>query len=785
MKCWIQISTAGRSADRAEAAGALLAIRTATKRMKRRAGRQALLFTGSAIAGSLMWTSVAVAQSAPAASDTNTTLPEIVVTAEKRAERLQDVPASIVAETGAELVHRGATELQDIIDSTPGLNNPSGGPPNQTNLVIRGVTTGPNAGLQQSTVSLMYDDIPIDPGAGGAAGAGTTNLRVVDVERVEVLRGPQGTLFGSGSLSGAVRYITNKPDFTNFYGEAEVTGEGTQGGAASYNTTLMINAPLIEDKLAVRAVGYGYHDGGWIDDLKTGQSNINSTDTYGGRITFAAKPTDRLNLDLSLFYQDSKDNAQGDSYYTNPTGVSGQVSDGIYEPQTDSKNFIVNLTGKYDLGAVSIVSSTTYHDRKYVQTGPDYYFVPLTTGIATGFEDIVNGPDNGLYYINGDFFTQEVRLESNGSGPLKWTVGAFYLDSDNSSSQEDSSPLVTPYVGGPSIVDLVTHGAQQELAGFGEATYTAFGKLDLTAGVRVSHSTLNSTVVTGGYIPVGTVSPSAYVTGLFHETDTPVTPHFSIDYRFTPEFTVYAAAARGYRVGGINETSGVGGRASPTSYGPDSLWNYETGAKGTLFGDHLSYSADIYYIDWSNIQVSLANNLGNYTSNAGEARLYGVEGQVDARPVRWLKVGASFALSDNRVTKEVDGLDTATGVINVLPGDRLPASPFSQAAAYAEVDFRAFDDRDAYVRVSGNYIGAEWTSFEQTGAEFGNYGVVDLRAGVKLKKVEVIAFINNLANCDGKQSAAQLDTVGPVTLSDEDAYRIRPRTFGMTLKAGF
>jgi outer membrane receptor protein involved in Fe transport len=749
------------------------------------APRQALLFAGSAVAGSLMWTSVAVAQSVPAAGDANTTLPEVVVTAEKRTERLQDVPASIVAETGVELSHRGATQLQDIIDNTPGLNNPSGGAANNANLVMRGVSTGANSGLQQSTVSLIYDDIPMDPGAGGAAGAGTTNLRVVDVERVEVLRGPQGTLFGSGSLSGAIRYVTNKPDFNNFYGEAEVTGEGTQGGAGSYNGTLMINAPLIADKLAVRAVGYGYQDGGWISDLKTGATNINSTETYGGRVIFAAKPIDHLSLDLSLFYQDSKDNAQGDSYYTNPVGVSGQVSDGIYEPPTGSKNFIVNLTGRYDLSGVSLVSSTTFHDRKYDETGVDYYFVPLTTGLSTGFQNIVNGQNNNTYFINADFFTQEFRLESNGSGPLKWTVGAFYLGSTNSSSEEEDSSLVTPYIGGPNILDLKANGSQQELAGFGEATYTLFGKLDLTAGGRVSRTTLNDTVVTGGYIPVGSVSANAYVTERFHETDTPVTPHFSIDYRFTPEFSLYAAAARGYRVGGINETFGVGGRASPQTYAPDSLWNYETGAKGTLFGNHLSYSADIYYIDWSNIQVSLENSLGNYTGNAGEAKLYGVEGQTDARPVSWLRVGASFALSDNRIAKGVDGLETATGVMNVLPGDRLPASPFSQAAAYAEVDFRAPGDHDAYVRVSGNYIGSEWTSFEQTGAEFGNYGVVDIRSGIKLKKVEVIAFINNLADSDGKQGAAQLDTAGPVIIQDQDAYRIRPRTFGMTLKADF
>jgi outer membrane receptor protein involved in Fe transport len=156
-------------------------------------------------------------------------LAEIVVTATKRTERLQDVPVSLTAETGVELEHRGATQLQDIINTTPGLNNPGSGGGNSTNLTIRGVTTGTDLGLKQSTVALLYDDMPIDPvGQGG----GASNLRVVDIERVEVLRGPQGTLFGSGSLAGAIRYITNKPDLSQFSGSAEITGAQTETGAA-------------------------------------------------------------------------------------------------------------------------------------------------------------------------------------------------------------------------------------------------------------------------------------------------------------------------------------------------------------------------------------------------------------------------------------------------------------------------------------------------------------------------------------------------------------------------
>ena len=178
---------------------------------------------------------------------------EIIVTANKRSQRLLDVPASITAETQADLQRRGAEQLEDIVRNTPGLSNPGAGAGNNTNLTIRGVTSGTALGLKQSTVALLFDDIPVDP----SPSLSGTNLRTVDIERVEVLRGPQGTLFGSGSLSGAVRFITNKPDFTHFSGSAEITGAGTQTGQGSVWGNLQLNVPIVTDKLAVRAVGYG------------------------------------------------------------------------------------------------------------------------------------------------------------------------------------------------------------------------------------------------------------------------------------------------------------------------------------------------------------------------------------------------------------------------------------------------------------------------------------------------------------------------------------------------
>ena len=731
------------------------------------------------------WSANAQADSSATASadraDEPARLQEIIVTATKRKESLQNVAASIVAETGAQLEHRGATQLEDIIANTPGLTNPSTGPANQTNLVIRGVTTGASAGLTQSTVSILYDDIPIDP----AASEGTTDLRVVDIARVEVLRGPQGTLFGAGSLSGAVRYVTNQPNLNDFQASIAATAAATETGGPSQNGTLMMNAPIVQGALGLRAVGYYFDDGGWIADQITGQRDINDTQTGGGRVMLAFRPSDRFRGDLTVMYQDSKDYAEGDSLYAQPGGYGDkEVSDGINEPLYEAKNAITSLSLQYDYDWASLDSITSYQDRRNGWYGQDYFYVPLVTGIVSGFQNPVQGADQNVNLIDEENFTQEFRLTSRDNGPLKWIAGTFFLNSAAHATQQNYSDLVAPYIGGSDIVNLQIPGTQREVAGFGHLTYTLADHWDLGVGVRVSRETLDDNVTTGGFLPVGSVSASAFIAKRYHEADTPTTPNFSLDYRANADLTLYGEIARGFRVGGINTTSGTGGRPTPQTYGPDSLWNYELGAKGRALDGRVAYSTDIYYMNWTNIQVSLQNTLGNYTGNAGNAALYGFEGQVDSRLLPWLQAGASLSLSHNRITQGVDNLSTAIGVINVEPGDRLPDSPESQASLYAETDFDAFS-RPAYLRLSGDYTGVEYTGFAETGTKFGDFTTANLRAGMTFDRVELTAFLDNAFNTAGRRGALDPAQAGPVFINHQDVFYIRPRTVGLTARVEF
>ncbi|MBY8825602.1 TonB-dependent receptor domain-containing protein [Sphingomonas colocasiae] len=703
---------------------------------------------------------------------------DIIVTATKSRQRLVDVPASITAETGAQLRRRGATQLQDIVATTPGLSNPGQGSGNGTNLVIRGVTTDRSASLKQSTVSVLFDDIPVDP---ATAGLEATNLRIVDVERIEVLRGPQGTLFGSGSLSGAVRYITNKPDATRISGSIEGSFAGTKSGADSQWGNAVLNLPLVADRVAVRAVGYAFDEGGWVDNIPFDRRNVNRNRTYGGRIGLLAQATDRLRVTLTGAYQHSRDYAGGESLYFQPAGSDKQVSTNRDSGDSSVKSTIANLGLTYDLGGVSLFSSSTYLHRK-VEFLQDFGFYTDLLQLQFGLPALDNATP-GRTYNSANIFMQELRVASNGQGPFRWTLGAFYLRSRTPrGGQTVTAPGLLPYLGTDNLIDVSAPGGQEEISGFGEATYSIADTLDLTAGLRVAKTSLDITSTSSGLLVTG--SGTDVFVSHAPSDETSVNPRVSLLYRPTGQLSLYAQAARGYRVGGANLTAGLAGPGIPLTYKSDTLWNYEVGIKTSLMDGRLQINADVYYIDWSDLQISLDNNNINYTGNAGAARLYGFEAEVAAKPASWLDLGGSLALNDAALTQDTPNLVRPNGVVGVTAGQRLPASSRVQAAAYAQLNFRIGDD-PAYVRASGQYVGPAYSDFASEGIRFGDYGTVDLRAGIVHDAVEITVFVRNLLDGDGKRSASPAFTLGPIFGSAQNAYRVRPRQIGLTGRIDF
>ena len=723
--------------------------------------------------------SAPVAEAAPSAPSGE--IQQVVVTANKRDQRLQDVPASITAETGMTLEHRGATQLADIVQTTAGLTNSGSGGGNSTDLTIRGVTTG-GLGLKQSTVSLLFDDIPVDPAFFSQS---ATNLRTVDMQRVEVLRGPQGTLFGSGSLSGAIRFITNKPDLRHYSGAAEITQEATAGGGPSTSGDVVFNAPVVPGKLGVRAVGYDFHEGGWVDNIRTGQNNVNANRTKGGRVEVEGRPTDELTVTATGAYEDSHDLGGGESLYTQPAGYGGdhEVTNQRKSVDLDVTSKILNVGVRYDLPDVSLFSSSTFIHRATVDRDDAGYYNDLLA-LELGAPPLAGQSAPTSIVNTQKIFTQELRMNSRGDGPLKWTVGAFYLDASISGGQLISSPTFQAITGTGTLARLDSTGDQIEASAFGEATYTLADKWDLTAGLRASRTAVKSDSSSSGVLLTGNPDPTDIVDGITSQRDTSVDPRFSLAYRSTRELTLYATVARGHRIGGPNLTAGLGGGDIPKSYKSDSLWNYEAGAKSRLFDGRLQLSGDVYYIDWSHIQAALVQNDVDYTGNAGAARIYGLELEAQAKPASWLDLGGSLSLSHGKLTQDTPDLNRVTGAVGVKSGEQLPASPETKVSAFSQFNF-GLADHTAYVRLADNYIGSEYTDFGHQGTKFGDFNTVDFRAGVFLDPFELVFFVDNLTNNHGARAATDQFNVGPVVASQQLAYRVRPVTYGLTMRADF
>jgi iron complex outermembrane recepter protein len=731
----------------------------------------------------MVWIGIAAAATNPAvgaaAEDTNSptesALTEIIVTATRRAERLQDVPMSITALSGVELSRRGATDVNDIIANSPGLSNPAQGLGTENNLIIRGVATGAGSTLAQATVSFMLDDIDLNP---GAVTFGTADPKIVDVQQVEVLRGPQGTLFGAGSLSGVVRFISNKPDLDNFSGTVQTTGSSTDHGGTSEDVYGVLNAPLVDGKLGARLVAYYDNDAGWVDDAGRGLENVNEVHTYGVRLSLSAKPIDELSMIFTVM--DDRTNEMGSTatyYYAQPGLPNYQTQQPYYSVgsatlNTQIYNFLTTWTPTWG----TLTSTTNYFDR-YIDGTQDLGAVLPALGLS------FTGPNPSAPSVAPNTvhdISQEFRFDSPQMGPVRFTAGAFYqrVASDPTQIVTSNSPEA------PLILAANVNAVQWQAALYGSGTYTLADRIDFTAGVRVSKDVVHFDTLESGVL--------AGANSLGNEVDKPVTPRAAITFRQTTDLTWYAQAAKGYRVGGPNVTAG--NEAALSSYHPDSLWNYELGSKVRLLDGMLNLNTSVYDIEWSNMQVGLVTAQGfNYIGNGGKARIYGLEEEMTLRATRWLEIGGTVSVDHAATTSAAaisrvsfgafgpapDLEPNAATTNGVLSGYRLPGSPELQGSLYAEAQFPVLSYQ-GFVRLSGQYVGSAYTDFDSQGLEFGNYTVGNLRAGVKFPHLDVTAFVNNFTNSAALSSAEDLSLFNVPT-----AFRIRPRTVGLTLRASF
>jgi iron complex outermembrane receptor protein len=730
----------------------------------------------TALAGGLLASLAASAAFAQTASHSDagpSAVSEVIVTAEKRQERLLSAPAPVTAVLATTLARQGAVRLDDYANLVPGLNL-FGTRPGEEAIVLRGISTGTS---NSTTTAVYINDTPV--GGSTAQDFDNTGLDVDPgtLQRIEVLRGPQGTLYGANALGGIVKYVVATPSLTHYSARIELDGTQVDGGGDGGGVHAMLDGPIIDGKLGFTLTGFDRVDPGFIDNPTLGQKNANRARTYGGRLALEWQPTDRLSIDGSVTIQDSSSGASSEELVdANLKPVDGGKKQFFFTPTplrlaTD----LYSLSVGYDFGWARLLSISSYedHTRKAVQDVSETYG-PLI-GLPT--------PPIGLRFPDDPFlhkFTQEIRLASNGDGPIEWQTGFYFTHERSGTTQSvDAFDTTTqaPFdlgLGEPLFFGVVK-AQYTEYAGYADVTYHVTPQLQIQGGLRESANSQTHNFPSTGLLAGGTST----VTG--GSSDNSLTYLVTPKYTFNANNMVYARIASGYRPGGPNNgLAGLTGR--PTSFGPDTLTNYEVGYKGAWLDRTLTLDVSAFDIEWKNIQILETIAGVSETGNGAAARSYGFEGAASWTPIRGLSLAATLALTNAALTQDAPG-------VNGLSGDRLPYSPQVEASLSGDYDFPIASAFSGFVGASYHHVGDRKTDFEASapaGFErptFPAYDTVDLRAGVDHGGIEVEFYIKNVGDAGGLTNlqSANIDGVSAPLY----AGIIQPRTFGVSLTAKY
>jgi outer membrane receptor protein involved in Fe transport len=719
-----------------------------------------------ALGGALIGLPVLVLADATAADDATTgPLQEIVVTATRHEENLSKVPISVTALTGEMMDTRGIKDFQDVAKFTPGVSIDNSG---TNNISIRGIASTGGAG----TTGIYLDDTPIQMRA-LAFNPDEALPKSFDLDRIEVLRGPQGTLFGAGSEGGTVRYITTQPSLTqtSFYSRDEIST--TEGGAPSYEAGVAGGTPLIDGTLGVRISASYRYDGGWIDridpySLQIQQHNANYDQTKLFRIAFIYAPSDGWDITPSFYYQDRYRN-DVESYwglYSNPSNHNFVNADPTQRTDPD-KYWISAIKINGDLGFAKFISNTSYF-RRDEQTGYDGTLYNLgfyqtffnNDGLVSPL--LIDGSGLHLpaglssYYSpasidnNQQNFTQELRLQSNDpTSKLTWTTGVFFALDKQQYLEQIHDPQLNalteavagvPYTsiftdnnGNPVLYDpnfpndsyfLQTFSEDKQIALFGEGTYAFTDQWKLTLGARFSKTEFEFNTLTGG--------PQLFLQNQGNSGDkkeNSFTPKVSISYQYDPHDLYYFTYAKGFRPGGANnpvpqaacasDFQAFGITQSPATYNSDTVNSFELGAKNN-FDNRLKIATSIYYIRWNNIQqtvvppvcqISFIDNLGTAVAKGGDI-------QAELAVTDSFTVELATGYTDARYTQNSVLSSSSTAGPVVSSGDAItgqsgqPASPFTATVGF-EYKFPILS-HDSFVRLDDEYSGrAKWPSPSQ------------------------------------------------------------------------
>jgi iron complex outermembrane recepter protein len=731
----------------------------------------ALTGTASSLAACVATAQVA----APAAASSSTELAEIIVTATRRSESIQNVPSSVTALTSDALGQINARDLNDFAGFVPGLSFASTGP--STNLLaIRGITTGNQL---SSATGVYLDDIPLGASTSNGVGYQSLNINAFDLNRIEVLNGPQGTLYGATSLGGTIKYIPNSPDLKNFDVDVGLQVSSTQHGHIDHAYTGMVNLP-IGDIAAVRVDGYQVYDSGYAKDPVYDRDNQGWARSEGGRVALLLKPSDELDIQLRASTQHIPSES-ADVGFRNPQ--THEPLYGIYDqayPTFQPSNYSLTLYSaaiNYDTPWAKLSSITGLQ----VNNGTSYTDNSYTYDAALGTAFGVPITDPFSLYVNTTTkkFTQELRAASHENQYFQWIVGAFL---SNEKTSEIVDLLDTANPGGTffgiSPFTSFLPSTYREYAGYADGTIFFTKQLELGLGVRYSRQKQAYEETVSGLLATGSAATLTPPVALSDQSV--MTYLINPKFHVTDDFMIYARAASGFRPGGPNFVLAPG-LGNPT-YDPDRLWSYEIGEKASFWDKRATLNFDIYDILWKDIQVTVNVAGINQLENAGTARVTGAEMSFDYRILPALTVGGSAAYTDARTTSIAKVIDLNT------VGVRLPLSPRFNFALIGTYDMDLFAGYTGSVSVTDRWIGERNIGFNTPISPFyrlASYNITDVNFAVRAPyHIEYGLFLRNVFDKAGEVSAnVAADEYNPA--APAQVFLAQPRTIGASVNYKF
>ncbi|WP_254606358.1 TonB-dependent receptor [Sphingomonas bacterium] len=708
----------------------------------------------------------ATAPDAPVATTPVTdSSPDVIVTATKRNEALRDLALPISAVTGDQLAKANANSLADYITRLPGVvfNDYQ---PGISEVVIRGVAATTYHEQGQTTVGYYLNEIPLEePGFPIVI----PDVDTFDIDRVEVLRGPQGTLFGSSTLGGLVNYVVRTADPTGVHAAAEgLVGSTVNSHRPDYAGKLLVNLPIVADKLAVRVMGLQRFDAGYLDNAGTGRTGVNNVRTRGLRGSIVFQPVGGTKITYLSTYQDTKLDDQ--TYLTSAT----QLTRVTQRPEPQSTSFFLNsLRLDQELGFATFTAFGSV-DEKHNRTQFNYPY-----GFVTG---VVTGPNTAQDFgvASANIKQVEGRLASAGAGAFRWLVGVSYLHATKTSYDQIIEPGAQAIVGatlapGDRIYGYVSDSLNEDFGVFGELSWRPVQQFEVTAGGRYYKTRAQASVLNQpGYLS-GSATGSS---GTIDQREDGFTPKATISFRPVQGFLAYMTYSRGFRVGGINPNAGFLA-AIPANYQSDKVDNYEAGVKFDAFGKRLLIDADVFSIDWHNIQARLfgpSPTFFSYVSNAGSANIGGVEFSGTLRIARPLTFSSNATYEDASLTAFLP--DTLAIGGGYQPGTRLPGSSRWSVANNLILDLRQLAFAPTF-ELAHRYLSTAPVAFGNPNLR-GGFSLFDARLSVTvMERVRLMGFVNNFLDKRGILNA-------PFTAQTAPAYSVtRPRTFGLRVDAGF